>query len=220
VSSVLPAQRLHGWSWLFHAARVLKEVALPLLILVLLKREDALLSLGLAGTAAALACAYGWLRARSVRYELLAEEIVIREGLFAQELRHVPFGRIQSVSERRGLLHRALGVTELVLESGSGGRPEAVMRVLDSRSAAQLAEALRLHRAGRAEPAPAVAAGPVAAMTLLDPASFPVYDWEGCGGRPVAGGDGGEVPPADGGEVPPADGGEVPPAEGSDPAAP
>jgi uncharacterized secreted protein with C-terminal beta-propeller domain len=70
-----------------------------------------------------------------------------------------------------------------------------------------------------------LAAGPVAAMTLLDPASFPVYDWEGCGGRPVAGGDGGEVPPADGGEgdggeVPPADGGEVPPAEGSDPAAP
>lgn len=163
MSSVLPAQRLHGWSWLFHAARVLKEVALPLLILVLLKREEILLSLGLAGTAAALACAYGWLRARSVRYELLAEEIVIREGLFAQELRHVPFGRIQSVSERRGLLHRALGVTELVLESGSGGRPEAVMRVLDSRSAAQLAESLRLHRAGRAEPAPAVAAGPVAA---------------------------------------------------------
>ncbi len=159
MSSVLPAQRLHGWSWLFHAAGVLKEVALPLLILVVLKREDALVSLGLAGTAAALACAYGWLRARSVRYELLAEEIVIREGLFAQELRHVPFTRIQSVSERRGLLHRLIGVSELVLESGSGGRPEAVMRVLDPRSAAQLAEALQLHRAGRAEPAPAAAAG-------------------------------------------------------------
>lgn len=173
MSTVLPTRRLHGWSWLFHATGVLKEVALPLLILVVLKREAALLALGLAGTAAALACAYGWLRARSVRYELLAEEIVIREGLFMQELRHVPFTRIQSVSERRGLMHRIFGVTELVLESGSGGRPEAVMRVLDPRDAAQLAQALRLHRAGRAEATAAepTAAGADPAVLLAVPAA-------------------------------------------------
>jgi putative membrane protein len=162
VNAVLPARRLHPWSWLFHAAGALKEIALPLLILVVLRREQELLVSGLAGAAVVIVCAYGWVRARSFRYEVQADEIVIREGIFTRESRHVPFTRIQSVSERRGLMHRFIDVTELVLESGSGGRPEAVMRVLYPREAARLAEQLRLHRAAQAAPAdPGAAAHPV-----------------------------------------------------------
>ena len=145
-----PSGRLHPWSWLFHAAGALKELALPVLAVVVLKRNDDFSALGVAVGAAALACAYGWLRARSFRYEVLAEEILIREGLLMRESRQVPFTRVQSVSERRGLVHRLVGVTELVLESGSGGKPEAVMRVLGPGEASRLAEQLRLHRAARA----------------------------------------------------------------------
>ena len=46
-----------------------------------------------------------------------------------------------------------------------------------------------------------LAAGPVAEVTLLDPTSFPYYDWGWCEGYV----DGGEVPPADGGGDQPAD---------------
>jgi putative membrane protein len=176
VSAALPARRLHPWSWLFHAKGALKEIALPLLILVVLRREQELLVAGLSAAAVFIVCAYGWVRARSFRYEVLADEIVIREGIFTRESRHVPFTRIQSVSERRGLMHRFIDVTELVLESGSGGRPEAVMRVLYPREAAGLAEQLRLHRAAQADPsaseatASSVAPGQAAAA----PAQAPV----------------------------------------------
>lgn len=154
-----PARRLHPWSWLFQAAQGLKEVVLSVLVFSVLKHEQPLLVGGVAAAVALLLSAYGWLRAHSFRYEVMADEIVIREGLFTRESRHVPFTRIQSVSERRGPLHRFVDVTELVLESGSGGRPEAVMRVLGSREAALLAERLRLHRSAAAETAGPAAPG-------------------------------------------------------------
>ena len=172
-----PAGRLHPWSWLFHAAGALKEIALPLFVLVVVQRERDLLVAGLAGTAAVLVIAYGWVRARNFRYEVLADEIVIREGIFTRETRHVPFTRVQSVSERRGLLHRFIDVTELVLESGSGGRPEAVMRVLYPRDAVRLAEQLRLHRAAQADTAGTV-----------DPAA------SGAAGHPAPSGQGAAAP--------------------------
>jgi putative membrane protein len=68
---------------------------------------------------------------------------LVREGLFVRETRHVPFARVQAVNERQGPLHRLLGVTELVLESGSAGTPEAVMRVLGVAEAARIAAVLR-----------------------------------------------------------------------------
>jgi len=56
-----------------------------------------------------------------------------------------------------------------------------------------------------------LSAGPVAEVTLLQPESFPSYDWGHCEGVP--GGDGGgEVPPSEGGDPDPvpADGAETP----------
>ncbi len=166
MNAPLPAGRLHPWSWLFYAAGMLKEFALPILIVLVLKREAELMLVGLGGAAAVLVCGYGWVRARNFRYEVLAEEIVIREGIFTRESRHVPFTRIQSVSERRGLMHRFIDVTEVVLESGSGGRPEAVMRVLYPREAARLAEQLRLYRAAHAAEASPASSDSTAAQAL------------------------------------------------------
>lgn len=155
-----PQLRLHGWSWMFKASTALKELALPLLAFLVLKREEELLLLGVTVGVALLALAWGLLRARSFRYEIRADEVVVRDGMLVRELRHVPFSRVQSVSERRGPVHRLLGVTELVLESGTGGKPEAVLQVLSPAAAAALAGALRLHRAaaGNAGVPPADAA--------------------------------------------------------------
>jgi putative membrane protein len=141
----VPSRRLHPWSWVFHAVQALREVALLLIVLLapMLRSDLVLLPIVVALCALLALVAWGVVRARLVRYEILGEELLVREGLFVRETRHVPFARIQAVNERQGPLHRLLGVTELVLESGSAGKPEAVMRVLGNTEAAHLTALLR-----------------------------------------------------------------------------
>jgi putative membrane protein len=143
MTDTLPADRLHPWSWVFHAIRALREIALPALVFMVVGRKDAFGPLIGGAVAAILLVAWGILRSRTFRYELLERELLVREGLFVRETRHVPFARVQAVNERQGPLHRLLGVTELVLESGAAGKPEAVMRVLGVAEAARIAGMLR-----------------------------------------------------------------------------
>ena len=143
MTDALPSDRLHRWSWVFHALRALREIALPAAVFILVGRKDALVPLVMGGLAAVMLVVWGVVRSRMFRYELLERELLVREGLFVRETRHVPFSRVQAVNERQGPLHRLLGVTELVLESGSAGKPEAVMRVLGVAEAARIAAVLR-----------------------------------------------------------------------------
>ena len=164
MTDALPADRLHPWSWVFHAIRALREVALPALVFMVVGRKDAFGPLVVGAVAAIMLIAWGILRSRTFRYELLERELLVREGFFVRETRHVPFARVQAVNERQGPLHRLLGVTELVLESGAAGKPEAVMRVLGVAEAARIAGMLRsVSTADHATPD--VVASPAAAAT-------------------------------------------------------
>jgi putative membrane protein len=148
----------------FHAIRALREVALPALVFMVVGRKDAFGPLVGGAVAAIMLIAWGILRSRTFRYELLERELLVREGFFVRETRHVPFARVQAVNERQGPLHRLLGVTELVLESGAAGKPEAVMRVLGVAEAARIAGMLRsVSTADHATPD--VVASPAAAAT-------------------------------------------------------
>ena len=134
--------RLHAWSWLFSASNQLKELILPLLAFVFFKRGDPdWLVLG--GLGALAAAAWGVLRARRYRYQISNGELLVRAGVMDRTVRHIALARIQNVSQRRGPLHRLLGVTELRLESASGSKPEALMRVLSLPAAAELEDLLR-----------------------------------------------------------------------------
>jgi putative membrane protein len=164
MTDALPAGRLHPWSWVFHAIRALREVALPALVFMVVGRKDAFGPLVVGAVAAIMLIAWGIFRSRTFRYELLERELLVREGFFVRETRHVPFARVQAVNERQGPLHRLLGVTELVLESGAAGKPEAVMRVLGVAEAARIAGMLRsVSTADHATPD--VVASPAAAAT-------------------------------------------------------
>lgn len=57
-------------------------------------------------------------------------ELVIRSGLLFRNERHVPYDRIQNLDATRSVLHRALGVADVRLETGSGQEPEARISVL------------------------------------------------------------------------------------------
>lgn len=140
-------QRLHPFSWLFVLLNQLRQVALPLVALLVFGRGE---WWELIGVVAAVAfAAHAFVVSLSFRYRLGERELVVREGLFDRTERNVPFARIQNVVQRRNLLHRLFGVTELRLESAGGAKPEAVMNVVTLAAAAELERALRDERAPR-----------------------------------------------------------------------
>ena len=146
-ASVAPAPaplRLHPWSFLFMLGGMVKQVAFPLAALLFaggsLSRASVIM-----GVVVALITVWSVLKARAFNYQLDGNTLHIRAGLLDRTQRHIPVSRIQNVSQRRKLLHRLLGVTELRLESASGDKPEAVMRVLGVQQAAELEALLRTH---------------------------------------------------------------------------
>ena len=64
-------------------------------------------------------------------YWLKADKIEIKEGVFFKKNRKIPYTRIQNVNVSQGPIQRFFKVATLQLESASGGKPEAIMRVVD-----------------------------------------------------------------------------------------
>ena len=69
-------------------------------------------------------------RAFVFRYRLEDEELVIRSGLLFRKTRHVPYARIQNIDAIQTIVHRALGVVQVRLETAGGEEPEAKLNVL------------------------------------------------------------------------------------------
>ena len=136
--------RLHPWSFVFMLGGMVKQVAFPLVALLFAGGSLGRASL-ITGVIVTLVTLWSVLKARAFNYQLDGHTLHIREGLLDRTQRHIPVSRIQNVSQRRKLLHRLLGVTELRLESASGDKPEAVMRVLGVQQAAELEALLRSH---------------------------------------------------------------------------
>jgi putative membrane protein len=153
-----PEGRLHPFSWLFVLVTQLRQVFLPLVVVVLFGRGAWWDSVGAAG-ALGLAL-YSLVYSFGFRYRLGPDALVVREGILNRTERHIPYARIQNVVQRRNPLHRMFGVTELRLESAGGSRPEAVMNVIT------VAEALRIEELLRGA-APAAGAAAADGETLL-----------------------------------------------------
>lgn len=67
---------------------------------------------------------------RFFKYWILPDEFVVKSGVFFRQERHIPYERVQNISQTQGILHRAFGVCKLQLESASGTKPEAVFNVI------------------------------------------------------------------------------------------
>jgi putative membrane protein len=61
---------------------------------------------------------------------LEGDRLVVKEGIFFKSLRQVPYERIQNLNIERNLLHKLFNVGTLQVESASGAKPEAVIRVV------------------------------------------------------------------------------------------
>ena len=154
-------QRLHPASVLFAFAKSAKAFVLPgLLLLVTSNRSSG----GPAGTFGGLPVNWElWLmlfmipsgiaaitRYLSYRIRYEGTELVIRTGILFRNERHVPYARIQNLDAVQNVVHRALRVVEVRVETGGGREPEARISVLP---AAAFAEMRRRVFEGREHPA-------------------------------------------------------------------
>lgn len=123
------AYRLHKISPLFILFDNIKKLIFPILIALLGSRGNSweLYALGFALIISLFAIA----QYRFYRYWLEGDKIRVKEGIFFRNVRQVPYKKIQNLNLVQSPLHRLFGVVKVQLESASGGKPEAVISVID-----------------------------------------------------------------------------------------
>lgn len=137
-------RRLHPLSWLFVLITQMRHALVPILFLLLVGGGDGEYWGAIsAAVGAVLLALYAVVYSFGFRYAIGADELVIREGIIDRTVRHLPIARIQNVAQRRNLLHRLFGVTELRIESAGGSEPEARMAVITVAEADELEQLLR-----------------------------------------------------------------------------
>ncbi|HYY80171.1 MAG TPA: PH domain-containing protein, partial [Actinomycetes bacterium] len=161
---VVPARRLHLLSPLFFAGRHVRSLW-PLLLLLLARRDLALIAAGVAALAAWTGLE--WLRRT---YAVSGGALRLEEGVLARHRRVVPLDRIQQVDLVRKPLHRLLGVATLRVETAGGtARAEVDLDVVGLGEANALRATLLRAKAvggGRAPAEPAAPERVVVRLTL------------------------------------------------------
>lgn len=94
-------------------------------------------------------------RYMTLRWRYDADELVVRQGWIWKNERHVPYARIQNVDLRQNVLHRALKVAEVKIETAGGMEAEVSLSVVSLASYEELRERAFTGRAS-ARPAPAL----------------------------------------------------------------
>ena len=152
-------RRLHPLSWVFTAAQFAKGFIVPALVLLVASGGGGYELWGALFIGPVIAAAL--VQYRVYRYRLAADEMVVRDGILTRTERHIPYERIQNIDLVQNPLHRLCRVALVRVETASGTRPEAVMRVLSLDAVAEMHARVFAGR-GAATDAPAtVAAGGV-----------------------------------------------------------
>ena len=129
-------RRLHPLSWVFTAAQFAKGFIVPALLLLVASGGGSYELWG--GLFIGPVIAAALVQYRVYRYRLAADEMVVRDGILTRTERHIPYERIQNIDLVQNPLHRLCGVALVRVETASGTRPEAVMRVLSLDAVAEM----------------------------------------------------------------------------------
>ena len=120
--------RLHPISAVINFVKVLKEMILPLIVLVLVNGfgDDAnfwsgLFTYGIYGVLLLFMLISGIIKWRRFRYWFEDGELRIEYGLFVKKKRYIPFDRIQSLDYTEGIFHRPFGLVKVKVETAGGG---------------------------------------------------------------------------------------------------
>jgi putative membrane protein len=136
-------RRLHPAAIAVYALAALREAALPLVALFVLRGFDdpGALERGLLYAAAgtAIAAVLGFLRWRTTEWWVTEDAIHHRRGLLAIKETDVPLTRVQALDLEQGPVQRLFGVQSVHVQTGGGGaRGEIVLEALDAREIAEL----------------------------------------------------------------------------------
>lgn len=86
-------------------------------------------------------------------YVIKDDHLIVKQGLIFRNARTVPVKRIQNIDFVQNVLHRMFGVAEVKVETASGTKPEAVLRVLSMQEMESLRRSVFKSRAEASEPA-------------------------------------------------------------------
>ncbi|MBL8863427.1 MAG: PH domain-containing protein [Planctomycetes bacterium] len=166
-------RRLHPASLVFRVGRHARGLLLPAAVVYFFSRGETW-QVWLAALFVPILL-FDVFRYLTLRWRYDAEELVLREGWIFRSERHIPYARIQNVDLKQNVLHRALSVAEVTIETAGGVEPEASLSVVSLTQYDELRQRAFAGRAsGGAEPGtrstpadqPADAA-PAAAETVL-----------------------------------------------------
>ncbi len=120
--------RLHNISPLFLFIEAIKKSVIPLLFGIVGTSGDKqdFIIIAIAVLASVITIIQFWF----YHYWLEEDRLVVKEGILFKSLRQVPYERIQNLNVEKNILHRIFNVATLQVESASGTKPEAVIRVI------------------------------------------------------------------------------------------
>jgi putative membrane protein len=156
--------RQHGFAAFLAALKYMKELLLPLVILVVSNgfRNGGegwafYWRFALGGALVLGAFGWGFLKWWWFRYKVEGGQLKVEEGVLIKKQQSIPLERIQTVDFSEGLLHRMFGLVRVQVQTAGGTKPEAVFAALSKAEADRLEQVLR---AGRSKAHPEAAAVP------------------------------------------------------------
>ena len=147
-------QQLHPLSPLFVAAKTARAFVIPAILVLFASGGSPWAMWGATGARIWATIALAFVALISLlpylifRYTLAEEEMVIRDGIFTRTERHIPYARIQNIDLVQNPVHRAFNVALVRVETASGGKPEAVIRVLSLEAIERMRARVFAGRAG------------------------------------------------------------------------
>jgi putative membrane protein len=138
-----PTLRLHALSWLFVLVASIRQFIVPVIAVLVFGARDDGSMWGLVIVVPLVAAAI-W-RQLLFRYGFGPRGLVIRDGLLFRNVRQIEYERIENVDTERGVLHRVFNVAEVRVETSTGGKPEAMIRVLGLRAVEELRQRVFAH---------------------------------------------------------------------------
>lgn len=133
---------LHPSSIIFETMSHVKQYIIPAAFGLLGAARGSFWGFGLAAFVFAGALSVTLLRFFTLRYCIQGDDFIVTEGLLFRRVRSVPIRRIQNMDLVQNILHRMFGVAEVKIETASGTKPEATLRVLTHRQIEMLRTAI------------------------------------------------------------------------------
>ena len=140
-------QRLHWSSLVFDLLSYSKSFVIPLVLALLGAAKGDATLLIISGLGIIPAILVSVFRYFTYRFCIRDNHLIVRQGLIFKSVRTVPVERIQNVDFVQNILHRMVQVAEVRVETASGTKPEATLRVLSVRDMEALRTAIFAQKA-------------------------------------------------------------------------